>query len=287
MIWNVGHDENGGYHGGQAGDQTGTECCVRSWFSSPWDCVLRYPDQALAAEAAELARQAAANDMIGYDQYQRNTFYERLRETGTWQPKDIATPCETDCARACTTVWQAVGELHGVDALKRLDPDPYNDTTYTANAKARYQAAGFAVLTGDFFTGSDLHLLPGDCLLNEHVHMAMCVDVGADVAAGVWSPGSVTDSEEDGMQVSSDGTAFHGGLYRVQADALNVRTSPSLSGQAVASYSKGETVTLDDWVTVADGYVWGRYTGGSGKTRYIAIGKANFTASPDDYLKLC
>lgn len=196
MIWNCGHDERGQYHGGQAGDQTGGECCIRPWFSSPWGCVLRYPDQGLAAEAVQLARQAAANDLIGYDQYQRNTFYEQLRATGTWQPKDIKTACETDCARACTTVWQAIGELHGIDALKRLDPDPYNDTTYTANARVRYQAAGFAVLTGDFFTGSDLHLLPGDCLLNDRVHMAMCVDVGADVAAGVWNPVKETTIEE-------------------------------------------------------------------------------------------
>ena len=65
------------------------------------------------------------------------------------------------CCRDCTTVWQAVGERHGIEALKRLDPDPYGDTTYTANARERYEAAGFQVLTGSFFTGSDAHLLPG------------------------------------------------------------------------------------------------------------------------------
>ena len=42
----------------------------------------------------------------------------------------------------------------------------------------------------------------------------------------------------------------------------------------VAHYSSGETVTLDNWYKIADGYVWGRYTGYSGATRHIAVGKA-------------
>lgn len=197
MIWNSGHDENGAYAWGVPGDQTGGECCIRPWFSSPWDCVLRYPDQSLAAEAAELGRHAAGNDLIGYCQAHRNTFYEQLAATGTWDPADIAEPCEGDCCRDCTTVWQAVGERHGIEALKRLDPDPYGDTTYTANARERYEAAGFQVLTGSFFTGSDAHLLPGDCLLNEGMHMAMQLDVGWDVDEGVWCPGDSGQAPEE------------------------------------------------------------------------------------------
>ena len=286
MIWNSGHDERGRYSGGQPGDQTGGECCVREWFSSPWDCVLRWPDQALAAEAAELGRHAAANDNIGYCQAHRNTFYERLAETGTWDPADIATPCEGDCCRDCTTVWQAVGERHGIEALKRLDPDPYGDTTYTANARSRYEAAGFQVLTGGFFTGSDAHLLPGDCLLNERVHMAMQLDVGWDVGAGVWNP-------EDGTQVAGEEPVEEeatlgvtnivaGATYRVTSDiGSRVRDAPSLSGNVVTSYSKGETVILDGWSALADGYLWGRYTGGSGALRYIAACKVEAT---EEYL---
>ena len=44
-ISNSGSDENGAYRGGQAGDQTGTEWRMRSWYNRPWSCVLRYPDQ--------------------------------------------------------------------------------------------------------------------------------------------------------------------------------------------------------------------------------------------------
>lgn len=37
-------NERGGITGGQPGDQTGREICVRSYYNSPWDCVLRYGD---------------------------------------------------------------------------------------------------------------------------------------------------------------------------------------------------------------------------------------------------
>lgn len=70
------------------------------------------------------------------------------------------------------------------------------------------------------------------------------------------------------------------GTYTCVADALNVRSAPSLSGAVVATYYYGETVNLDGWSTVADGYVWGRYISYSGYTRYIAV-KA---AGGEDYL---
>ena len=35
-------NEHGGITGGKPGDQTGREICVRSYYSAPWDCVLRY-----------------------------------------------------------------------------------------------------------------------------------------------------------------------------------------------------------------------------------------------------
>lgn len=77
---------------------------------------------------------------------------------------------------------------------------------------------------------------------------------------------------------------FRGGTYRVNADALNVRSKPSLSGSVVATYNRGETVVLDSWYTVADGYVWGRYTGASGNKRYVAVGLPTGEPEGDDYL---
>lgn len=80
------------------------------------------------------------------------------------------------------------------------------------------------------------------------------------------------------------GTGF-GGRYRCTVNGLRVRTAPSLSGSVVASYSKGQTVALDDWYKIADGWVWGRYTGAqSGQKRYVAVGKPTGGPATDDYL---
>lgn len=79
MISNSGHDENGKAVGGAAGDQTGTEWQIRSWYNRPWDCVLRYPDLKVGALIAELAIEAANNNNIGYDQGNRDSFWAALQ----------------------------------------------------------------------------------------------------------------------------------------------------------------------------------------------------------------
>ena len=65
-ISNSGSDENGAYKGGQAGDQTGKEWQMRSWYNRPWLVVLRHPDQKVGLKLAQLAIDAALNDRIGY-----------------------------------------------------------------------------------------------------------------------------------------------------------------------------------------------------------------------------
>lgn len=77
---------------------------------------------------------------------------------------------------------------------------------------------------------------------------------------------------------------FAGGSYTVNVDVLNVRDAPSVSGNVVAEYYRGETVNLDSWYTVVDGYVWGRYTSYSGNIRYIAVGPHTGSPESDDYL---
>lgn len=44
MPIKIGHasiDERSKTKGGQAGDQTGKEICIRPWYSKPWSFVLR------------------------------------------------------------------------------------------------------------------------------------------------------------------------------------------------------------------------------------------------------
>lgn len=97
-------------------------------------------------------------------------------------------------------------------------------------------------------------------------------------------PGSAP-SEPEGSTGGSGSAGFEAGTYRCTVCTLNVRDEPGLSGSVVAKYHKGQTVVLDSWYKVADGYVWGRYTGASsGKERYVAVGRATGKPEADDYL---
>lgn len=97
-------------------------------------------------------------------------------------------------------------------------------------------------------------------------------------------PAPTPSSPSASNSTEKAGTGF-GGTYRCTVSSLNVRDAPRMSGNVVASYAKGQTVVLDDWYAIADGYVWGRYTGAkSGQRRYVAVGRPTGGRADDDYL---
>lgn len=63
------------------------------------------------------------------------------------------------------------------------------------------------------------------------------------------------------------------GRYKIMVNNLNIRTGAGTGYRALSGvkYSKGNYVNLDGTSAVADGWVWGRYLGGSGNRRWIAV----------------
>ena len=179
-ISNNGADENGSFAGGSAGDQTGREWQLRSWYAYPWNCVLRHPDQLTAQKIAELSILAAENENIGYDQGQRESYWQRLKAVG-YDPSKITAPCEADCSAGVCADVRAAGFLLGNRALQE------HKATYTGNMREAFRKAGFLVLTeGKYLTSPD-YLLPGDILLNDLHHVATNCTVGSRVR-GEWRP---------------------------------------------------------------------------------------------------
>ena len=171
-ISNSGHDEHGQYHGGTAGDQTGGEWQLRSWYNRPWTHVLRHPDPVVRRMLAEYGIDAALNNLIGYDQYQRNTYWNQLQNYD-YQPAKIKTAAEADCTAGVTANVKAIGHVLGIPRLERIEKD-----TTSRNMKARFAAADFAVLTdAKYLKGYD-YLLPGDILLYENHHAATNITKG-------------------------------------------------------------------------------------------------------------
>ena len=177
MIANSGHDENGRYKNGKAGDQTGTEYAVIPWYNRPWTCVLRYPNKTVAADIAYCARAAAENDKIGYDQNQRDTFWRALASVPNYGPAKITTPCESDCTCGVATCVKAAGLRKGDAMLRKIDPDYY----WSGNMREGFMHLGFRVLTDPKYLTSDRYLLPGDILLYDNHHAAVNLDAGAMV----------------------------------------------------------------------------------------------------------
>lgn len=172
MISNCSHDENGRYRDGNAGDQN-SEWVVRSWYNRPWTVILRHPDESVANELAYLARAAAENDHIGYDQNQRYTFWERLKETGDYDPAKITKNCEADCSSGVAAIVKAAGYRLGIDKLTTM-----SIYAYTGDLRSRCLRIGFLELRDSKYLDSDDYLLPGDILLYEGHHTCINLDEG-------------------------------------------------------------------------------------------------------------
>lgn len=170
----IGHassDEERKAHGGKAGDQTGGEVCIRSWYSSPWDAVLRFKDAAKAEKAAKAMEAACANNNIGYDQYARNTLNDKAKAVG-YDLAAITEPCETDCSALVSVCAQAAG----INI-------PYisGNAPYTGIMETQFASTGeFEVLKDAKYLTSDALLLRGDILLRTSGHTAMALENGAE-----------------------------------------------------------------------------------------------------------
>lgn len=158
-ISNSGKDERGQYHGGAAGDQTGEEWQIRDWYDRPWTAVLRHPDANIREMIASYSEKAAANDNIGYDQYERTTFWNQLRASN-YDPAQITNKCEADCSAGVAAIVKAIGFVTGNEKMQGVP-----ETMWTGNEKQSLKNAGFEVLTDTKYLKSDSELVRGDILL--------------------------------------------------------------------------------------------------------------------------
>lgn len=165
-------DENKRAKGGLAGDQTGKEVCVRDWYSKPWEFVLRHPNENIAHGAANIAYMLADSQLVGYDQNERNSLYNKLKEFGFSVGPYIASgiKTETDCSAFVTACYVCAG-------IKTLQYSGNAPTTSTM--KKVYKSAGFNVLDQAKFLKTDDFLKKGDILVKPGSHTVICLESGA------------------------------------------------------------------------------------------------------------
>lgn len=223
MLSNSGGDERGNISGGKAGDQTGTEWWIIPWYSRPWNCVLRHPDEKVRKKIADLARKAANNNHIGYNQYNRDSYYNELKKVN-YNPSKITKDCDADCSAGVIANIKATGHLLDIKNLQTIT------CTYTGNMREALSDVGFKILTDSKYLTSDNYLLEGDILLNDECHVATNLTNGYKV------------TEPKTVKVS-----HNAGLYKSA-----YRDTVGKSSTAVKTIRKGTTVTL----VSDDGFGW-------------------------------
>lgn len=266
MISNSGKGENG-WRNQQAGDQTGGEWCLRAWYSYPWNCVLRHPSEAVRATICNLHIKAAQNDNIGYDMNDRGTYEAALKAAGD-DPSRVSKKVESDCSAGVLAHVRAAGRLLGDSKLSGCK------ATYTGNMRSILKECGFQVLTESKYLTSEVHLLPGDILLNDAHHT--CVEVGTGtllkvgVTSGTSSPaaGKPTSAQNDPAKLEIarlfDSSAKAGKKFTVKTkdgSGLNMRVG--------AGTGKGKITTIPEGGQVQ----WFGYynNGGDGARWYLVV----------------
>lgn len=228
-ISNSGSDENGAYHGGKAGDQSGREWQLKAWYNRPWTVVLRHPDINVGLKIAELGIDAALNDKVGYDQWERKSYWYQLQKVG-YDPSKITVACEDDCTAGVSANVKAVGYLLDIEALKNISVD-----TYSGNMKGNFTKAGFQALTASKYITKHAYLLPGDILLYEGHHAATNVSYGSSVRPTEKKEEPAEQPKEDPKQDTGKKDQY----VEVSRGNYYVRKGPSTSYASVTVAKKG------------------------------------------------
>lgn len=95
-------DENGKIIGGVAGDQTGKEVCIRTWYAKPWNQFFHIDNDAVRKQFGNNMIDIAKNNNVGYDQGGRNTLLTQAEKVN-FDFSKITVKCECDCSSEVTT----------------------------------------------------------------------------------------------------------------------------------------------------------------------------------------
>lgn len=152
----------------KAGDQTGKEVCIRSFYKKPWKYLLRCKDPEKAETMAKACEAICNNPNVGYDQSQRITLHNVLQKSN-YNYNAINTPCECDCSSFMTVCAECAG----------IFPAYSNgNAPVTANMVTHFKNTGmFEVLTEGI--NEEYNLRRGDILVGPpNTHTVMVLDDG-------------------------------------------------------------------------------------------------------------
>lgn len=177
-------DERGKISGGKAGDQTGSEVCIRTWYSKPWHYLLKLKDAKVRKQLGNNMIALAKNNHVGYDQSQRNTLLTQAEKVG-FDFSKITVDCECDCSSAITIcLLGAIYVVHGklaYDKAKSVLVVSGNCATTSTLRSALTKLDMIVAHNGKDYIGGTSKADFGDIYVKEGSHVVCYIDKGNTV----------------------------------------------------------------------------------------------------------
>lgn len=180
-------DENGKTKGGNAGDQTGKEVCIRTWYSKPWNQFFHIENEKVRKQFGNNMIDIAKNNNVGYDQNQRNTLLTQAKKVNFDFTK-ISTKCECDCSSCVTTaLLGAIYTVLGVEAYQRalavMVVSGNCATTSTFKARVtKLTDVKVTCYTSSTYTGSTTNAVFGDIYNKAGSHIVCYIADGNKIS---------------------------------------------------------------------------------------------------------
>ena len=236
-------DERGKANSGQAGDQTKREVCTRTWYSKPWGVMIRCNDQKIAKKAAEIAKKLADSNLVGYDQYQRNTLYQALKKNNWDVDKYIKSgvKTETDCSAFIYAVFCCL--------IPKLRSDNNAPTTSTmANVYPKY---GFTAYGDKKYLTTDANLKIGDILVRPGSHTVLAI---SEVVVKKDEPKKQVLNKVESAKSKSENYV---GTYTVTGcSELTLRYGAGKTKAAITTMPEGAKVVCYGFYDMVDNTPW-------------------------------
>lgn len=211
------NNDDGWNRKAKAGDQTGREVFIRSWYPYDWDGIIHCLDASVSKRAVDIAIKLANSNLVGYDQSERNTLYQALKNNNWDVDKYIKSGkrTETDCSAFVYACYCCV-----VPALRSDSNAPT-----VPQLKSRFtKIDSFKWYTAKRFRTKDTDLRAGDILVNTDAHTVMAIDTGSTYGGTetVVKPSAPVHKTIKASKYASNFDRAISGEYKT-TDALNLR----------------------------------------------------------------
>ena len=255
-------DERGRISGGQAGDQTKKEVCIRTWYNFAATQVIRITHEEIRIQFANNMIDCANNDNIGYDQGGRNTLLTEAEKVG-FDFSKIKVKCECDCSSLATIcILGAIYKILGKDAYlkaKEVLVVKGNCAT-TSTLKTRLQNVGVIqvkVYNQTAYTRGTSNAVYGDIYNKPGSHVVCFIDNGkkrvlvddelkfkyrAKTKEDGWLP-EVNDLEDYagiiGHEITDIAIGVNIGTLWYQAHTIDGEWLPPVTGYDINDFENG------------------------------------------------